>query len=225
MQRGSQVLVSTAVCSSVLLHSDAVTSSCLDISYGLFVFSFASSTLESFLFFLSQIYLTYYLAYGIVYNTLLITLFPICLIFKDSLTKKKSEVVEKNYIKRNLFFATSHSHSIDSAALSPPAAKATFTVLITCDLKVVTLCLSPTTLQLRYWSGGVGESTWKKLPSASAAHLLRALLGRGLHEWEQWHVAHHSKSHLSVFSLLDLSLVQAKQPPSVFLSSSVWIFR
>ena len=89
MQRGSQVLVSTAVCSSVLLHSDAVTNSCLDFSYGLFVFSFASSTLESLLFFLSQLYLAYYLAYGIVYNTLLIALFPICLIFKHSFTKKK----------------------------------------------------------------------------------------------------------------------------------------
>lgn len=142
---------------------------------------------------------------------LLIALFPICLFFFFGCVSLKSE----DYMKGNLFF--SHwsyrfCSFITSCLLSPsPVIWKLGHVPESHPLEVKMLA-----------GGAVGE--WgllvRRSPHASPEHCWTEVTW-----WEQWHVAHHSKSHFSVFSLLDLSLVQAKQLPSVFLSCSVWIFR
>lgn len=104
-----------------------------------------------------------------------------------------------------------------------PAAKAAATVLVTCDLKVVPWCLSPSHLQssCRWLVWGAEASAWKKRPVLPPPeHRCGGPRAR-----ERRHVAHGSKSPSSVFSLIGLSLAQAKLLPSVFPSSSVWIFR
>lgn len=71
---------------------------------GCFYFCVLHSRKHSF-FSLSQIYLPIVWCMELYITILLIALFLICLIFKDSLPKKKkkSEIVEKNYIKGNPF--------------------------------------------------------------------------------------------------------------------------